>query len=109
MCPRRSARAGLFARRHVPAVSDVSFALQFAGPEIFTIVGQSGSGKTTLARMILGMEVPTHGAIRLLGQDLGHVRGAQARRLFMAHRAANLPEPIRGVQSAASTRSTICS
>ena len=74
---------GLFARRHVPAVSDVSFALQFAVPEIFTIVGQSGSGKTTLARMILGMEVPTHGAIRLLGQDLAHIQGAQARRLFM--------------------------
>jgi peptide/nickel transport system ATP-binding protein len=53
-------------------------------PEIFTIVGQSGSGKTTLARMILGMEAPSEGTIRLLGNDVGHVRSARARKLFMS-------------------------
>ena len=57
--------------------------LQAGVPEIFTIVGQSGSGKTTLARMILGMETPTSGSIRLLGQDLAHIRGAGSRKLFM--------------------------
>jgi peptide/nickel transport system ATP-binding protein len=65
-------------------VSNVSFALQAGTPEIFTIVGQSGSGKTTLARMILGMEAPSEGAIRMLGNDIGDVRGTRARRLFMA-------------------------
>jgi len=76
--------AGLLGRRRVPAVSDVSFALQAGVPEIFTIVGQSGSGKTTLARMILGMEAPSEGTIRLLGNDVGHVRSARARKLFMS-------------------------
>jgi peptide/nickel transport system ATP-binding protein len=76
--------AGPLGRRRVPAVSDVSFALQAGTPEIFTIVGQSGSGKTTLARMILGMEAPSEGAIRLLGNDVGDIRGTRARRLFMA-------------------------
>jgi len=71
------------ARRRVPAVSDVSFAVQAGAAEIFTIVGQSGSGKTTLARMILGMEMPTEGNIRLFGKDVAHMQGAQARRLFM--------------------------
>ena len=74
---------GLFSRRRIPAVDDVDFALRAGVPEIFTIVGQSGSGKTTLARMILGMETPTSGSIRLLGQDLAHIRGAGSRKLFM--------------------------
>jgi len=75
---------GPLGRRRVPAVSDVSFALQAEAAEIFTIVGQSGSGKTTLARMILGMEAPSEGTIRLAGNDIGHARGTRARRLFMA-------------------------
>jgi peptide/nickel transport system ATP-binding protein len=74
---------GLLSRRRVPAVDDVGFTLQAEAPEIFTIVGQSGSGKTTLARMILGMEAPTGGTIRLLGQDLAHIRGLSGRKLFM--------------------------
>ena len=72
---------GLLSRRRIPAVDDVDFALQVGAPEIFTIVGQSGSGKTTLARMILGMETPTAGSIRLLGNDVAHLRGS--RKLFM--------------------------
>ena len=60
--------AGPLTRRRVPAVSEVSFAIQAGAAEIFTIVGQSGSGKTTLARMILGMEMPTEGNIRLFGK-----------------------------------------
>ena len=75
--------SGLFSRRRVSAVSDVSFALPAEVPEIFTIVGRSGSGKTTLARLILGLEKPTAGEIRLLGKDMGHVHGTKARKEFM--------------------------
>jgi peptide/nickel transport system ATP-binding protein len=71
------------ARRRVPAVSDVSFALQTEVAEILTIVGQSGSGKTTLARMILGLEVPTEGDIRLLGHDVSRTLGKRARRFLL--------------------------
>ena len=66
---------GLFGRGAFNAVDDVSFSLETARPEIFTIVGESGSGKTTLARMILNLIQPSSGAIRF--------RGARARMDFM--------------------------
>jgi len=74
---------GLFSRRQVVAVRDVSLRLEQARPEIFTVVGESGSGKTTLARMILGMVPPSSGTIRFQGTDLATVHGARARRAFM--------------------------
>ncbi len=48
------------------AVDDVSF--QVKDGEFFTLVGPSGSGKTTLLRMLVGMEKPTTGEIRIWGQ-----------------------------------------
>ena len=76
--------AGVFSRRRVRAVSDVGLALQADVAEILTIVGRSGSGKTTLARMILGMERPTAGEVRLLGKDVAQIHGAKARKAFIA-------------------------
>jgi peptide/nickel transport system ATP-binding protein len=73
---------GLFARRQVLAVNDVSLRLE-AEPEIFTVVGESGSGKTTLARMILNMVAPSAGTIRFQGTDLAAIRGGAARLAFM--------------------------
>lgn len=48
------------------AVNDVSF--KIADGEFFTLVGPSGSGKTTLLRMLVGMEKPTSGELRLRGK-----------------------------------------
>ncbi len=94
------AMGGILSRRHFDAVADVSFALEAGRPEIFTIIGESGSGKTTLARMMLNMVPPT------TGRD--HLRRHAARCDPLAARAAglhaarpaDLPEPVRGVQSA---------
>jgi ABC-type glutathione transport system ATPase component len=79
----RSYGGGLFARRQVLAVNDVSLRLEEGRPEIFTVVGESGSGKTTLARMILNMVPTSAGTIRFQGADLATIRGAAARRAFM--------------------------
>ncbi len=38
--------------------------------EIMVIMGGSGSGKSTLLRHLVGLEQPTGGTIRLLGQDM---------------------------------------
>jgi peptide/nickel transport system ATP-binding protein len=79
----RSYGGGLFARRQVLAVNDVSLRLEEGRPEIFTVVGESGSGKTTLARMILNMVPSSAGTIRLQGTDLATIRGGAARLAFM--------------------------
>src|ERR1700716_323173 len=79
-------RGGLFSNRRIVAVSDVSFQIDAARPEIFTIIGESGSGKTTLSRMILNIERPTSGALLFDGIDLATVRSTRDRMAFM-HKA----------------------
>ncbi len=39
--------------------------------EIMVIMGGSGSGKSTLLRHLIGLEHPSDGCIKLLGQDIG--------------------------------------
>lgn len=51
--------------------------------EFVAIIGRSGAGKTTLLRCLSRAIVPTQGAIRMGGQDLGPLAGAALR----AHRA----------------------
>jgi phospholipid/cholesterol/gamma-HCH transport system ATP-binding protein len=49
--------------------------------EVVSLVGGSGTGKTVLLRQMLGLERPSAGEIRLLGQPLSELgqRGASAR------------------------------
>ena len=53
------------------AVRDINLAI--GEGEFFTLVGPSGSGKTTMIRMLVGMEQPTSGEMRLNGQVLNGV------------------------------------
>jgi phospholipid/cholesterol/gamma-HCH transport system ATP-binding protein len=49
----------------------VSFAVERG--EIMVIMGGSGSGKSTLLRHLLGLERPTSGSIRVLGQEISRM------------------------------------
>ncbi|MCS4509343.1 ATP-binding cassette domain-containing protein [Xylophilus ampelinus] len=52
----------------VRALDGVSLRIE-AGQSL-GIVGESGSGKSTLARIVMALDAPTAGSVRLLGQDL---------------------------------------
>jgi ABC-type oligopeptide transport system ATPase subunit len=52
----------------VHALRGVSFTIE-AGRSL-GVVGESGSGKSTLARLVMALDPPTSGRVRLLGKDL---------------------------------------
>ena len=52
----------------IPAAVDVSFDVHVG--EIFVIMGLSGSGKSTVVRCLSRLVEPTHGEVRLDGEDL---------------------------------------
>jgi len=71
-------RRGLFARAApTRAVAEVSFAVP-AGRSV-ALVGRSGCGKSTLARMILALDAPTEGDIRIDGESIAGRHGQDLR------------------------------
>lgn len=52
-----------------PILDDVTLAIPESG--ITVVVGPSGAGKTTLLRLLNRLDVPTTGAVRFRGDDLG--------------------------------------
>ena len=75
---------------HLQALDDVSFELH-AGRSL-GIVGESGSGKSTLARLVMALEAPTQGRVRLDGQDL-HALPPQALRAMRARMQMVFQDP----------------
>jgi peptide/nickel transport system ATP-binding protein len=61
----------------VHAVSGVSFSVR-AG-ETFGLVGESGCGKTTIGKVIVALERPTTGEVRLRGRVFSELRGSDLR------------------------------
>ncbi|MFF2847732.1 dipeptide ABC transporter ATP-binding protein [Streptomyces sp. NPDC058001] len=73
--------------RHPRRVAVDSVGFDIARGETLGLVGESGSGKSTTARMVLGLEHPDSGTVRLDGDDITTARGAARRRL---HRRVQL-------------------
>ncbi len=61
-----------FAYDTTPVLDDVSFAI--GSGEFAALVGPNGSGKSTLLRLLLGLERPARGSVRLLGDDPRNLR-----------------------------------
>lgn len=77
---RRTFQPGWSRARPVDAVDGVD--LQIAAGEAVALVGPSGAGKTTLARMIVGLEPPDGGHVRLFGVDLQALCGQRRREIL---------------------------
>ncbi|MCO7515960.1 ABC transporter ATP-binding protein [Pseudomonas guariconensis] len=65
--------------RPCQVLDDVS--LQLCPGQTLGVVGESGSGKSTLGRVLLGLERPEQGSVRLAGQDWLALSAAQKRQV----------------------------
>jgi peptide/nickel transport system ATP-binding protein len=80
------ARISLFSKQKpFRAVDDVSFTL--APGRSTALVGRSGCGKSTLARLVLALERPSGGTIRLEGEE---ITGKSEAELLPARRAVQI-------------------
>ncbi len=63
----------------VPVLKGVNLTLSKG--EMLSIVGASGSGKSTLLHVLGGLDAPTSGEIRILGQDIANINEEERCRL----------------------------
>jgi len=61
------------------AIRDIN--LEVEPGELVYITGPSGSGKTSLLKLLMGMEYPTSGSLRVLGQPIAKGEEGRIRRL----------------------------
>ena len=65
-------------RDRVTAVDHVSLAVEQG--EIVCLVGESGCGKSTVAKALVRLETPSHGAVRIAGNDIAALHGRELRK-----------------------------
>ena len=76
--------------------------LDVAKGDTLAIVGASGSGKSTLLHLLGGLDAPTGGEIRIMGQDIAAID--EEERCKLRNRVArfylSISSPATGVQRA---------
>ncbi|MDA3625517.1 ABC transporter ATP-binding protein [Saccharopolyspora sp. WRP15-2] len=72
-------RRGFRPRERVHSIDGVTLRVRHG--EVLGLVGESGSGKSTLARVVLGLTPTTSGRVAVDGVDVGHLSGAERKRL----------------------------
>lgn len=68
-------RKGNFGSEDFVAVDNANFSIRRG--ETMALVGESGSGKSTIAKMVLQLEKPTAGSIRIDGKDTSKLSGRE--------------------------------
>jgi ABC-type oligopeptide transport system ATPase subunit len=84
---------GRFGQREVVALKEFSLAFDANNPVIVAVVGESGSGKTTMARLLLGLEPPSTGAVLYKGGDLTRI-APRERKVFRRDVQAIFQDPF---------------
>lgn len=74
-------------RAVVKAVDGITFCISRSAT--FGLVGESGCGKTTLANLILYLEKPTEGIVRVQGRDLSTLSARELRQMRRAMQAVS--------------------
>lgn len=85
-------------RTETVALRHFSFTIDATRPSITGVVGESGSGKSTMARLLLGLETPTEGAVLYKGQDIRRLRG-NGKRTFRQDVQAIFQDPFESFNS----------
>ena len=86
-------RSGLVQRVEKVALENFSLTVDPTQPTILAVVGESGSGKSTMARLLLGIEQPSTGAILYQGKDLRELNQSE-KRLFRRDVQAVFQDPF---------------
>jgi ABC-2 type transport system ATP-binding protein len=76
----------------VTAVDHISFTLKPA--TTVALLGGNGAGKTTTIAMVLGLIVPSSGAVRVFGKDMSKERGQVAHRINFQSPYVDLPSRL---------------
>ncbi len=71
-------------RRFGAVLANDAVSIDLAPGEIHALIGPNGAGKSTLVNQVAGLLRQDHGAIRLLGKDIGHLPPEVRARLGLA-------------------------